>query len=407
MNPELQALEKMLQMGLKSKADLAGLDEQHAVASALRDTPDYKGNSRGQQSIFGHLANTVQKNTGKRQLKELAGQREAARANVAAAGNALPMYKLQQEQKAIELAAKNRSEDRDWAKDDIANANAFTAGQDLLKAKALADEQKAKRGDSNRLAVWVLPNGSDPITVEETANGTIHPITREPVNTDGRIKYEHHADATNYAKSKSKKGGKKDGDAMSKTAKPDIVKQVLDSKFLPDATGAADVDRVLGGFGLDTSDFNPINYVTDAGKQRRAENRTGEEIQALDMKISDVGINTVKENLEGLGINPTDRDLEVAFQSVPDNFTQPQAWAIWARDLYLPMLKKAASEGIAQGTITEQDAREYVNSVTKSMEARLSNPDGLNQGSPMQVSVPLTTDPNTMSDEELDAELAQ
>jgi hypothetical protein len=92
MNPELQALEKMLQMGLKSKADLAGLDEQHATASALRDTPDYKGNSRGQQSIFGHLANTVQKNTGKRQLKELAGQREAARANVANTASALPMY---------------------------------------------------------------------------------------------------------------------------------------------------------------------------------------------------------------------------------------------------------------------------------------------------------------------------
>ena len=111
MNPELQALEKMLQMGLKSKADLAGLDEQHATAKALRDTPDYKGNSRGQQSIFGHLANTVQKNTGKRQLKELAGQREAARANVAKSDSALPMFKLNQEQKALKLAADIRKED--------------------------------------------------------------------------------------------------------------------------------------------------------------------------------------------------------------------------------------------------------------------------------------------------------
>ena len=181
MNPELQALEKMLQMGLKSKADLAGLDEQHATASALRDTPDYKGNSLGQQSIFGHLANTVQKNTGKRQLKELAGQREAARANVANTASALPMFKLQQEQKAIELAAKNRLEDRDWATEDASKLAA-------AKAKELADKEKIrleKEGQTATDFTQMIDREGNTVNVSRRHDGQWINGLKEPIDIQG------------------------------------------------------------------------------------------------------------------------------------------------------------------------------------------------------------------------------
>ena len=88
--------------------------------------------------------------------------------------------------------------------------------------------------------------------------------------------------------------------------------------------------------------------------------------------MSDVGIDSVKTNLEGLGINPTDRDLAVAFSSIPDADTQPLAWAIWTRDQYLPMLQKAGAEAVANGTASSQVIDQYVAQVTDSLNGALA-----------------------------------
>ena len=178
MNPELQALQQMLQLGSTAKGSLAGLDEQQATAAALRDTPDYRGNSKGQQSIFGHLANTIQRNTGKRQIAELAPQREAARADMANAATALPMFKLQQEQKAIELAAKNRLEERDWEKAEI-------------------EYNRGKRGTS--LAMWT-PEGDEVQVGLDDRGKSINPDTGEPMNISGLLSENPAVTAANIAK---------------------------------------------------------------------------------------------------------------------------------------------------------------------------------------------------------------
>ncbi len=214
MNPELQALEKMLQMGLKSKADLAGLDEQHALASALRDTPDYKGNSRGQQSIFGHLANIVQRNTGKRQLKELAGQREAARANVAAAGNALPMYKLQQEQKAIELAKNN---------------------------------QDYERGGLTGLKSMWSANGDEVQIALDDRGRPINPNTFEPMDITGLLSENPLVTASQITKNNNSGSGSGSGLAPSSTAQALYLKQ---QQLKDDMEAATAIYEGLGEDGL-------------------------------------------------------------------------------------------------------------------------------------------------------------
>ena len=168
-------------MGLKSKADLAGLDEQHATASALRDTPQYTGNARGQKTAMGSIANLIRRNTGKQQLKELAPQREAARANVANSASALPMFKLQQEQKAIELAAENRLEDRDWATEDALK---------LAKAKAkeaarIEKIRLEKEGQTATDFKQMVDGEGSTVNVSRLHNGQWINGLKEPIDIQG------------------------------------------------------------------------------------------------------------------------------------------------------------------------------------------------------------------------------
>jgi hypothetical protein len=130
---------------------------------------------------MGSIANLIRRNTGKEQLKEIAPQREAARANVANSASALPMFKLQQEQKAIELGAKNRLEDRDWATEDASELAA-------AKAKELADKEKIrleKEGQTATDFTQMIDREGNTVNVSRRHDGQWINGLKEPIDIQG------------------------------------------------------------------------------------------------------------------------------------------------------------------------------------------------------------------------------
>jgi len=125
--------------------------------------------------------------------------------------------------------------------------------------------------------------------------------------------------------------------------------RILRSDDLEAATGMFDLRRYAGAAGYDLSD---VGIGEDRGQ--------GDRIKALQLDMSGARINQVKTNLEGLGVNPTDKDLQVAFADIPTANDQPAVWALWSRDQYLPLLEKAARLSVASGKKTPEEAQAMV-----------------------------------------------
>ena len=105
----LEQLSLALRNNSQAEADLLGLNEQYSDATKLRDSRGAKINQYGSVSPFSVIADTINNSRGRRDVRELAPQRKTARENIAANKYALPLYKAQQEQNALDLAA-NRYE---------------------------------------------------------------------------------------------------------------------------------------------------------------------------------------------------------------------------------------------------------------------------------------------------------
>ena len=143
--------------------------------------------------------------------------------------------------------------------------------------------------------------------------------------------------------------GTNDVDPLATVADQTGLGRILRSPVLEQATGMFDPKRWLGAAGYDLSD---IGIGEDTGE--------GDQIKALQLDMSGARINQVKTNLEGLGINPTDKDLQVAFADIPTANDQPAVWALWARDQYLPLLEKAARLSVTSGRTTPETAQAMV-----------------------------------------------
>jgi hypothetical protein len=169
-----------------------------------------------------------------------------------------------------------------------------------------------------------------------------------------------------YSKSGRATAGKGSGedDPMVKVGKPDLVYDIITSDLLGPATGILDLQQWVGRGGYDSP-------FSDKG--------TGVGVQSLHSKMADVGIDQVKSNLEGLGVNPTDKDLTVAFASIPGRFTQPQGWIDWVKDQYLPLLNKSINDARAAGTLDEEGAAAMYNKTVQGIEIAQQKLDGLDE----------------------------
>jgi hypothetical protein len=154
----LDDLQLTLDRGNAAKGSLAGLDEQYATAQALRNSALPQINQYGTVSPFAVLADVVGKSQGRKQMRELAPQRQQARADISSSASALPMYN-----------ARSAQEGRDQAQENFST----TTGLAKAKAKALADQQAL---DNARVAG------------ERTIEDRINPATglAERTETDGQ-----------------------------------------------------------------------------------------------------------------------------------------------------------------------------------------------------------------------------
>lgn len=89
---DLDMLASVLRSGAQGKADLAGLDEDFARANAMRDNKGPQANQYGTVSPMSVMANVINQSRGRKQARELAPQRAAARQSIADSSSAFPMY---------------------------------------------------------------------------------------------------------------------------------------------------------------------------------------------------------------------------------------------------------------------------------------------------------------------------
>lgn len=339
----LDALTLALRKGSQAKAGLAGLDEDYSRALDLSTESNFnKIDQYGNVGTLGLIGDMIGQSQGRKKLRELAPQREAARTSIADNENALGLYQAK-------LAQNKVLQDQ---------TNVENKASALTQAAALAAEAKA--GARNAPEAWVNPDGSGVINGFNTDAGFVDG-DGNPVNIENKIPYEHYAQSIRDAKKGSGKGDSVDPMAMA--AKPMLLTQILGSEFLEPATGVLDPERYAGAFGYGDK---------------------GDDIQPLHMKMDDVALDTMKANLEGLGAKPTDKDMEVAFRSVPDKNSQPYTWAVWARDMYMPMFEKAANRGIEAGTFTQEQKLARTQELQTTIAAAINrySPDGAQQPAP-------------------------
>ena len=335
---ELSQLRAEMLRGNQAKSQLAGLDEQFTRANSMRDAGMTAPNKYGYASPLQAVADIMKNSTGRRQARELAPQREAARQAIGASASALPLYQAQQSDTAATQAQANYQTNR---ADKAAAANALARTMQQQKDTVA----KAKREAMGAPETWISRDGKNSYTGFPTDEGFM--TSEGLMDITQLIPYKEYSQATRALT----KASKKDGGALDKVGSPDLIMQILGSEYLEPATGAVSPQRWAGKFGLDAGDVPIMGDPTDT---------SGEQIQALQAKMSDIGIDSVKTNLKGLGVNPTDKDLEVAFASIPTAGTEPLAWAIWTRDQYLPMLRKASEQAVRDGTANQDQMAKHL-----------------------------------------------
>lgn len=149
---ELAQLRAEMLRGNQAKSQLAGLDEQFTRANSMRDAGMTAPNKYGYASPLQAVADIMKNSTGRRQARELAPQREAARQAIGASAGALPLYQAQQQ------------------------LNKDAQAQDNYEATALARTVAAQKladakGDERSLATYIDAQTDETFTVGTAANG--------------------------------------------------------------------------------------------------------------------------------------------------------------------------------------------------------------------------------------------
>jgi hypothetical protein len=365
---ELEALANELRMGSSAKAEMAGLNEKNAYNKSMRDSPLAKANRFGHLNPMLGIAQGMKGILGQQKVWDGEDARAAARQKVAAAENSLPLY---QAQVAANKVVRDAKEYDDTASAlpvaALAKVNDLKAAEtkkDTRTKAAAALKATALLGAQGANDVYVTPDGKNPINVSYTKDGPVNTKTGKHVDLTGLITHEHYSKQTNAVRIAQKTGKNEDGDDLDRVGPPDLMAGILDNELLPKATGTLDPRRWAGAMGLGFGDVQRM-----VGMEGNDE---GSRIQALHSNMDKVAIDSVKTNLQGLGINPTDKDLDVAFASIPDKGTQPLAWAMWTRDQYLPMLREAGTNAVAAGTITQEKLDSYIGKVQKSTDVAMT-----------------------------------
>lgn len=331
----LEELSNALRGTSDAKMRLAGLDEEYARSQALRDKPMFtKPNEYGYISPLGVLGDMIAHSRGRAMARDLKPQREAARLQIAEGENAPALYQ------AKVAADKVKQDQANWENEMFQNAalqQEQQAHQVMLQqakdaearkaAKLMADAKKSA-GENSR--VMVLPDGSDPVNVYESDEGSkrmemVNGVpTLVPFDDTGRI------DEKTMLENRLKQQ-KLDGDG------PTIEEQVDEA--------------------LDNLDYLHTTVIDQSLKPG-----TGHEIWDLRRKVSewtpfdpDAQVSTHRmKNIELLSIMPilqskvfgklSDSDFKAIRETAPGADKEPLVTLRWMNDKLKPELRRLAKK---------------------------------------------------------------
>lgn len=191
-------------------------------------------------------------------------------------------------------------------------------------AKLLADAKSAER-DKN---VFWHPTEKDAVLNLERSStgeyfdqaGKIYP----PEVVANLVPYELGANTDSKQGVTARKlDDEKDADQRDMELASDFISKTLVSPLMQGATGA----------------------FYDAPKQLAKFTGAFPEVQSKQNELSQITATAAAPMLATLGVNPTDKDLEVAFSTVPTEGNEPQVWRDWYAKRYAPLLLYKISTG--------------------------------------------------------------
>jgi hypothetical protein len=158
-DPRLDALQQALARQAAAKQQMAGLDEQYDRAAALRDAEQPQINRYGTVSPLAVIADMVGKSRGRKQMRELEPQREAARQQMAESAGGLPMWRAQQQLAGQDM----RQEQFDYQKaQDTAKREQELADTQAAHERAIELQKLKNKKTSGTRSRWQTIKGKDP-----------------------------------------------------------------------------------------------------------------------------------------------------------------------------------------------------------------------------------------------------
>lgn len=188
----IEELQRALRQGSDAKARLSGLDEQYQQAQD-RGVATTKKDKWGQVSPLSVLADVVGQSRSRRDMRELAPQREAARSTIAQNEHAGALYNAVRQQKRDDVSDKQFGIKRDDTKQ-----AALTKAKAELATRSITDRINPHSGEVERLETG--PNGQlfrDGVKIPDAHLYALAPEKSETVDSSG---YSHTPDRKDFTK---------------------------------------------------------------------------------------------------------------------------------------------------------------------------------------------------------------
>lgn len=397
---ELDQLQQVLKQQAQAKASVAGLDERMAEANALRSNVP-KGNARtGYLDPLTAISSLFRSEQGQRQAAQYQPMLDQARRTVAEGDADTKGYGLRLAAEKVKRDQANKDRTFTAGRDDQSALQQWKAQQQANADRTHATAQEQQAYDRAQTAgkasgheqAYLIEDGT-PVQVMQDNMGTwVDADTREPVDTK-KLTFTSPEDqalkVANAAKSRrggGGKGGKGEENPFAKLADQDTVMRTILNPLLGAGTGYGPERFAAEYFGTG------VPFMGDTDDPER-----GPKTSALQRDIADIGIDTVKDNLEGLGVNPTDADLRIAFESVPKKGNHPLEWVIWTKNVYRPALEKALNTAIAQGNSTPEKRDAFL----AQMDANITKADTMWAGDVERPNTPTEAVDTKAIDDEL------
>jgi hypothetical protein len=221
-----------------------------------------------------------------------------------------------------------------------------TALAKTVAAKKIADEKAAKRTTTS---YWHPTKPNTVLNLRVGSDGAHYDDVGENWNPQLLTPYKAGQQGSKQNAAVLKYQDKVAGEETEMLLGNDIISQAITSPLMTAATGKFyDIPKQLGEF-------------------------TGllPEVQSQQNLLKEISLKAAAPTLEKLGVNPTDKDLQVAFDSVPSASDEPRTWIDWYKTRYMPRMLSAIRNGSKPEL--EDRMREEMNDVINEAEFALKN----------------------------------